>query len=212
MTFRYVRTLAAVGSLLAIFVSPALAQEHQYVGLKDCSRCHKKELMGDQTGEWKKTRHSKAFETLKGDEAIQIAKDRGITTPPHETDDCVKCHATAYGVTAEMMKKPLQLSDGVQCESCHGPGADYRKKKTMSDRDKSIAAGMWEPGKDEKICLTCHNDESPTWDPAKGFDFAEAKKTIAHPIPEHVKGRYIELEKEARKKKGGSEEEEEEEE
>jgi hypothetical protein len=203
---RLTLALAAAGSLLGLLASPALAGEHKYTGVKDCARCHKKELIGDQYGEWQKAAHSKAFQTLKSDEAIKIAKERGITTPPHETDDCVKCHATAHGVTAEMTAKAaLKLTDGVQCESCHGPGADYRKKKIMSDRDKAIAAGMWEPGKNEKICLACHNDESPTWDPAKGFDYKAAKKAIAHPIPEEVKGRYLEAEKEAKEaKKRGS--------
>ena len=65
----------------------------------------------------------------------------------------------------------------------------------MSDHDKSIAAGMWEAGKDEKICTACHNDESPTWDAAEGFDFEKSKEAIAHPIPEDVKGRFIEIEK-----------------
>lgn len=190
-------------SLIVLLASPALAKEHKYTGVKDCQRCHKKELIGDQYGEWKKSPHAKAFEALKSDKAVELAKKKGITTPPYETDDCVKCHATAHGLTAAMMAKPLKIADGVQCESCHGPGADYRKKKIMSDPDKAVAAGLWEAGKDEKICLKCHNDESPTWDPAKGFDYAAAKKKIAHPIPKDVKGRYIEAEKEHRKSGGG---------
>ena len=202
MTSRLALSLAAIASLAALLASPVFAGEHKYTGVKDCSRCHKKELIGDQFCEWNKSPHAKAFETLKSDKALEFAKERGITTPPHETDDCLKCHATAHGVTQEMTaKKPLKLSDSVQCESCHGPGVDYRKKKIMSDRDKAIAAGMWEPGKDEKICLTCHNKDSPTWDAAKGFDYEAAKKEIAHPIPEDVKGHYVELEK-ARKKGG----------
>jgi hypothetical protein len=192
-------------ALLCLLASPALAEEHKYTGVKDCARCHKKELMGDQYGAWKKADHSKAYETLKGQEAIDIAKQKGIAKPPHEADECLKCHATAHLVTAAMTaKKPLKLEDSVQCESCHGAGADYRKKKIMSDREKAIAAGMWEPGKDEKICLTCHNDESPTWDAAKGFDYEASKKEIAHPIPEEVKGRYLEAEKAAKEAKKGS--------
>jgi hypothetical protein len=117
---------------------------------------------------------------------------------------------TGYGLPATAFaKKPLDAEDGVQCESCHGPGSDYKKKKTMADHAKSVAAGMWEPDKDEKICLNCHNDQSPTWDAAKGFDFEARKKDIAHPIPEDVKGNYIAMEKAA---KGGSNDEEEDEE
>jgi hypothetical protein len=187
-----------------VFAAAAPAgADNKYVGVKDCARCHKKELMGNQLATWKKARHSKALDTLKSEEALKIAKEKGISKPPHEADECVRCHATAHGLeSAQIFKKPLKLSDSVQCESCHGPGSGYRKKKIMSERDKSIAAGMWEPGKNESICSECHNDESPTWDEAKGFDFEASKKEIAHPIPEDVKGRYMELEKEARKKKG----------
>ena len=133
----------------------------------------------------------------------------------------MKCHATGYGLKREQLaKRPLKLFDGVQCESCHGPGKDYAKKKIMSDRDKALAAGMWEPGEDEKICTDCHNDESPSWDIGKyelagggtaGFDFEQAKEEIAHPIPEDVKGRYLELEKQKKAKKKGRGQAEEEE-
>lgn len=203
--------LVVAGSLLVLLAAPALAEkQHKYTGVKDCARCHKKELIGDQYGAWLKGPHAKAIETLKGDEAVKIGKEKGLAKPPHEADECLKCHATAHGVAEAMTaKRPLRIEDGVQCESCHGPGADYRKKKVMSDRDKAIAAGMWEPGENEKVCLACHNEESPTWDPAKGFDYAARKEDIAHPIPEDVKGRYLEIEKQRRKSGDDDEDEEE---
>jgi len=176
----------------------ASAVEPKYVGVKDCSRCHKKELMGDQVAVWQKQGHAEAFETLKSEKAVKIGKEKGLASPPHEADECLRCHATAHGVTPEMTdKRPLKISDGVQCESCHGPGSEYKANKIMSDIDKARAAGLWDPGNDEKICTACHNDESPTFKP---FDFAERKEKIAHPIPENVKGHYLELEKEQRKK------------
>ena len=200
-----------LGCALALLCSDvADAKPPKYTGVKDCGRCHKKELMGNQLATWKKMKHAKAYETLKGEEAVRIAKEKGLSKPPHEADECVKCHATAHNVTPEeTFKRPLAMKDGVQCESCHGPGSNYRKKKIMSDHDKSVAAGMWEAGKDEKICTTCHNDESPTWDPAAGFDFAKAKEKIAHPIPEDVKGNYLKLEKERRASGGKGDDEEE---
>jgi hypothetical protein len=191
------------------------AGEHQYVGASKCRTCHKKELIGNQYGEWQKGDHAKAYDTLKSDKALKLAKEKGVTGPPNEAKECLKCHMTAFGKPATAFARaPLKASDGVQCESCHGPGSDYKKKTTMSDQDKAIAAGLWKPGDDEKICTACHNDESPTWDPAKGFDYAAAKKEIAHPIPEDVKGKYIELEKKQRaerRARGEAEEEEEDE-
>ncbi|MDH3211343.1 MAG: cytochrome c family protein [Myxococcales bacterium] len=207
--------VAAMGIGLIAGGASAAEGDHTYVGVKKCRTCHKKELIGNQYGAWKEAKHSKAFETLKGDEAVKIAKEKGLSKPPHEAEECLKCHVTAYGKPASAFAKaPLKAADGVQCESCHGPGNDYKKKKTMSDREKSMAAGMWEPGKDEKICTGCHNDESPSWDPAEGFDYEAAKEEIAHAIPEDVKGKYIEIEKKLKAEKkasGGADDEEDEE-
>ena len=207
----FIWIVAAVGFALFVGVGAGSAAEFKYIGASKCKTCHKKELMGDQYVEWQKASHSKAFETLKSEKALEIAKEKGLAGAPHESDECLKCHMTGHGLPATAFaKKPLKASDGVQCESCHGPGSAYKKKKTMSDRDKSIAAGMWEPDKDEKICTACHNDESPTWDAAKGFDYEERKKEIAHPIPEDVKGNYIEMAKKLKAEKGGGDDEEEE--
>ena len=185
----------------------------RYVGAAKCNTCHKKELMGNQQAAWEQGPHAKAFETLKSEEAQKIATEKGISGPPHESAECVKCHVTAYGEDPSMfLKKPLEHQDGVQCESCHGPGSSYRKKKTMASREKSLAAGMWEPEKDEKRCTACHSDESPSWDPATGFDYEAAKEEIAHAIPEDVKGHYLELEKERKAAKGGAGDDEEEDE
>ena len=206
----------AVGIALLLFgmQSTAAAKEHLYVGAAKCRSCHKKELIGDQYGAWQKGEHAKAFATLKGDKAIKIAKEKGLAKPAHESPECLKCHVTAHGVEAAKIRYPLKASDGIQCESCHGPGNDYRKKKIMSDDKKAIAAGMWKPGKEEKICTTCHNDESPSWDPKKfkrkdgtsvGFDYEQAKEKIAHEIPEDVKGHYLELVAKKKAAGGGGE-------
>ncbi len=218
------KVLVAIGLGLGLTVVgvPAQAQDHQYVGAKKCRTCHKKELIGNQYGKWKESAHAEAIAALKTEEAIEAARERGIAGPPHEAKECLKCHATAFGLEAAQMKYTLNVADGVQCESCHGPGADYRKKKIMSDRDKAVAAGLVIP--DAETCVGCHNDESPSWDPTRykladgttvGFDFEQAKEKIAHPIPEDVKGRYVELEKKQRaerRKAGAADEDDEDEE
>ena len=194
--------VAAVGAVLIAGAANSSAADFKYVGVKKCKTCHKKELIGDQYGAWQEAKHSKAFETLKSEKAAEVAKAQGITGPASESEKCLKCHVTAYGEDAsKFAKAPLSPENGVQCESCHGPGSLYKKKKTMSDHDKSVAAGMWEPGKDDKICLGCHNEESPTWDAAAGFDYEKRKEEIAHPIPADVKGKYIEVEKQQKAEK-----------
>jgi hypothetical protein len=187
--------VVAIGFWLAAGVVGAADEKPQYVGANKCRLCHKKELIGNQYGVWKEGKHAQAFETLKGEKALEIAKEKGISVPPHEAEQCLKCHVTAYGEDpSKFARRPLAPQDGVQCESCHGPGSLYRKKKTMSDREKAVAAGLWEADKDDEICAACHNEDSPVV-PEGGFDFGKLREGIQHPIPEDVKGRYLEIEK-----------------
>jgi len=209
---RLLLAVSSIGLLFVIGAPQAFAAEPQYVGAAGCKSCHKKELIGDQYGEWLKGDHHKALDALKSQKALDIAKQKGLAKPPSESDECLQCHATSHGLTAaQIKKKPLVASDGVQCESCHGPGSLYKKKTTMSDEDKAKAAGLWSPGEDQKICTECHNSKSPTWDAAKGFDYEAAKKKIAHPIPKDVKGKYLQIVKE-KKARGEPVEDDEEEE
>jgi hypothetical protein len=196
-------------TVVALYATGVTAEtEHAYVGVKKCGRCHKKELYGNQVGAWREGPHAKAYATLGSDRAAEFARERGIEGSPQKADECVGCHVTAHGVDARLIKYDLDPNDSVQCESCHGAGADYRKRSIMSDSEKSIAKGMIEPSAD--VCLSCHNDDSPSWDPDQytlpgggkaGFDYEQAKAKIVHPTPEDVRGRIAEIEEEEKKKK-----------
>ena len=191
-------------------VGDALAElEHDYVGIARCKSCHGKALMGDQVAVWKQGPHHDAFTTLKSEESQAIALRDGIKGPAQEAPECLACHVTAFHVNPDRISRPLKASDGVQCESCHGPGRSYRKKSIMADTKKARANGLWDPSATSGICERCHNSLSPTYDPARftlkdgtqaGFDYDQAASYITHPIPPDVKGRYIELDK-ARKKR-----------
>jgi hypothetical protein len=196
---------AAAVLLITLCVVAALAEDQRsYVGARKCKICHGKELMGDQHTTWKAGPHGKAYRSLLTESAKTIASRTGLSSPPESALACLRCHTTASAVPESRRAYALAVEDGIQCESCHGPGADYRKKKVMSDLDRAKAAGLWDAGGDAALCTTCHNDESPTFDPNRyllpdgsraGFDFEQALKRISHPIPEEVKGRYIELER-----------------
>ena len=116
-------------TLLALAISaasPALAAEgeHDYVGVEKCRSCHEKELMGDQVAVWSEGPHRRAYETLLGAKSAFIANELGIEGPAHESAACLSCHVTAFGVSALRIANLLALNDGVQCESCHGPGRE----------------------------------------------------------------------------------------
>ncbi len=149
-----------------------------YVGVDGCKICHRSPAKGNQFGKWQEAQHSKAYETLASDKAKEIAADRGLGDP-QQAEACLKCHVTAATLPADRKERTYKVEDGVGCESCHGPGSAYKPIPIMRDQAKSIENGLTLP--DEKFCLSCHNDENPTY---TGFNFAEALKKIAHPNPQ----------------------------
>ena len=165
---------------LAILVFQAYAQDTpKYIGANKCKTCHKKAKDGEQFKKWSESPHAGAMKTLASAEAKKIAKEKGIADPATDAK-CTKCHSTFAAVDAKLLdaKTKLTLKEGVSCESCHGPGSEYKKKKIMKDSKLSAAAGLIIP--DEKTCKGCHNNESPTF---KSFDFKKASEKIAHKIP-----------------------------
>jgi hypothetical protein len=54
----------------------------------------------------------------------------------------------------------------------------------MQNREEAIKNGLIlvlvSDGSAEKLCKTCHNEQSPTF---KGFDFKKMWAEIAHPLP-----------------------------
>ncbi len=174
----------AVSLIAALFFlsSFALAQDkkvHKYVGVKTCGMCHRTAKQGEQLKIWQNSKHSKAYETLKTDEANKIAKEKGFKTPAVETKECLECHATAWQKDAPVEAK-FSVEDGVQCETCHGPGSDYKSFSIMKNRDKAIANGLILHEDKAKFCETCHNKKSPTF---KSFDYDKMWAKIKHDIP-----------------------------
>ena len=126
-------TVVAVASVLAQIGDPA-----KLISIKKCAMCHKKEAKGNQYGKWQAMGHAKAFETLGTEEAKAVSAKLGIDDP-QSSGKCLKCHSTAYFFTEEVQTAEVSLENGVSCQSCHGPGADYKKKSVMASRDDSIA-------------------------------------------------------------------------
>ena len=189
--------MKAIRNFLSIMVPVALAatafgdgrDPANYVGAKTCGICHKKDDSGNQLAIWQASPHAKAFELLGTPAAKEAGKKVGVDNP-QTSGKCLKCHATAYNFTETVASEKLKVEDGVQCESCHGPGKNYMKKPVMEDRAKAIEAGLVYPA--SKSCELCHNDQNPTWKADRyttkdgkkvGFDFEQAFAKIQHPDP-----------------------------
>ena len=175
---------------------------NQFVGVKECKKCHKKKKDGNQFGQWQASGHAKAFETLGSDEAKQLAKKLGVKTAPQKAKECLICHAAPlYDAKGKKrgkasFAKKFKMAEGVQCEVCHGAGKAYKKKKTMKKITKEGGAAKSALAKktglifpDESVCVRCHVAKinvggvdyiNPTF---KDFDFKARYKEIQHPKP-----------------------------
>lgn len=164
-------------SLAAWGGARAQAPAHAYVGAEKCKICHSAPAKGAQYAKWSESKHAKAYAMLGSDEAKKIAAAKGIADP-QKAPECLRCHVTGSGAPAEKLTEKYKIQDGVECESCHGPGSDYWKIEVMKVRAKAVGAGLVIPT--EETCKGCHNAESPTF---KGFDFAAMHAQIAHLNP-----------------------------
>ncbi len=169
--------VVAAAAWMPIVAQGVDAPEHAFVGAEKCKMCHSSAKKGAQYTKWKEARHSKAYETLASDKAKEAAATKGIEDPQN-APECLRCHVTGYGAPEELLTGKYKIEDGVGCESCHGPGADYLKMSIMKDREKSIEAGLVIP--DAATCTGCHNEDSPFFE---GFDFDTFYAKIAHERP-----------------------------
>jgi hypothetical protein len=179
--------LLIVPALASLSTSPHSSSPHQpqkaanrYIGAAQCKLCHQSKDTGDQHSAWLKEKHSKAHATLATDKAKSLAKEKGIADP-QKSEKCLKCHVTAFGRPKEEFHASFDVTLGVQCETCHGPGEKHKKarmaaaaaadekaapKYTAIPDDEVVKQG------DPKTCAGCHNPESPSYQPFCYHKFA----------------------------------------
>ncbi len=155
---------------------------YQYTGVIACARCHQAPRMGYQFSRWRLSRHARAYAVLGTSAGYEMASREGITGNPQEQPACLRCHTTGTGEPASCFLEGFDVADGVQCESCHGPGSAYQAEAIMRDPRGARQAGL-QPVT-EKTCSPCHENAH-----GRPFDYAADLKKIAHPKrpPEPVK-------------------------
>jgi len=174
-------TVLAVFLVATALCLPAFAQDHDYVGTKNCRKCHIK-----QWKSWSETKMSQAFESLKPGVDVEVKEELGLDPQMDYTTDeaCVSCHVTGMGKTGGFTSEadtPELL--GVGCEACHGAGGTYTQDGYMTLKNKEykradlIAVGLTHPI-DESVCVQCHNENVPI--PDYTFDFETKKAEGIH--------------------------------
>jgi len=138
-----------MGMVLAMVVAGGAvlqAGDHAFIGAEKCKMCHKV-----QYNSWTETTHAKATD------AAKASTDREFSA------DCLKCHATNAD----------EALAGVQCEACHGAGADYKKMSIMKDVEQATANGLVIPT--QEVCNGCHTGD----DHSKAVVLADQKDNKA---------------------------------
>ncbi len=148
----------------------------KYVGNEICGTCHVREYK-----KWLGTRHARTWVMLgMADKADKVRSSLKIASPSPQTSAvCLKCHGTAADTPPEYRLPTFHVEEGVQCETCHGPGEKYATEQVMKDKQKAISLGLRMPTRD--FCLTCHQAKpSHAFMNRKPFNFDEFYKKIVH--------------------------------
>lgn len=69
-------------------------------------------------------------------------------------EGCKMCHKVQYESWAK--SKHATATPKVDCETCHGPGSDYKAMSTMKDPAKAKAAGLIAKPDKASCTAKCH--------------------------------------------------------
>ncbi|MCF6281823.1 MAG: cytochrome c family protein [Candidatus Polarisedimenticolaceae bacterium] len=167
---------------LLLLLSQSVMAQPKFIGNVKCASCHKVEFAS-----WELSAHGKAFNILKPGKR-KVAKRLADLDPEkdytHEKK-CMKCHVTGYrkkGGFKSIEATPEMA--GVGCESCHGPGGEY---KTLHEenlygfkKNQAEPLGQLYGEDDESVCRACHGHEdaphNESLDPKYKYDWKASLK------------------------------------
>lgn len=165
-----------------------LDDEFKYTGVRKCVKCHETEKTGNQYDIWQGSKHSLAWYSLLTPKADNIAKDMGFNTKASQTPQCIKCHVLGKDINYNELQTTFNIEDGVQCETCHGPGSRYSFLPIMKDKEWAGEFGLIIHKEKEQFCISCHNSDSPTYNSSLNkFDYDRFWEKIKHPLPSREK-------------------------
>lgn len=105
-----------------------VAPDPRWKGVSVCQGCHPAAVR-----QWRRTHHARAWADL-----VRLHQEKDGA--------CATCHITGG---------QARLRD-VQCEACHGPGAEHAARPTQP--------GLIQRQPSEAMCRTCHaSEQSPEW-------------------------------------------------
>jgi Cytochrome c554 and c-prime len=173
---RSLPVLAATLLLTAVLPSITIAQSGaaassgagKYTGPGSCAStaCHGaitpqniNEVLQNEYSIWiVQDKHARAYNALTGAIGERMAGILGVGKA-EAAPKCLACHA--LNPPAELRSRTFDMSEGVSCESCHGPASGWLGPHTERNwtHAQSVAAGMVDTRdvvKRTQKCLSCH--------------------------------------------------------
>ncbi len=181
--------LAALATLLAftalLYAAGGIGPEDaraqspgvRYEGVATCagSTCHGRAegngavVRQDEIATWQEPSaasgsHSRAYAVLASPRGRQIAQSLGLGAAT-SAQACLGCHATF--VPESQRGARFHTSDGVGCESCHGPSGGwlalhYAKPATHASNVANGLVPLENPQVRARVCLDCHYGSTKT--------------------------------------------------
>jgi hypothetical protein len=109
--------------------------------------------------------HARPYATLETARSERLAEDLRIGNPT-QSARCTVCHAPFATVPADRLGHDAQVTEGVSCETCHGPAENWLRSHTRLDYTHAdrVAAGMRDLNNlyvRANTCVACHQNLDP---------------------------------------------------
>jgi hypothetical protein len=154
----------------ARLIAPGSASDGagKYIGPGSCasSSCHgsiqpriENRVLQNEYSTWiVKDKHSRSYAALTSNIGERMAGILGLGKA-ESAPKCLACHA--LNVPPVERARTFELSEGVSCESCHGPASGWLGPHTERDwaHEKSLSLGMFDTrnlARRTEKCLSCH--------------------------------------------------------
>lgn len=152
-----------------------------YVGTEACRPCHPSAFEIWVSSPHARTALYLSTQTGREMEAREAERERRTG----EKFECRRCHEPPGPGVVAKFGPGYHPEDGVQCETCHGPGEEHVIVETA--KDTLSGHKIFNPKNGNDFCQICHYEEKPFHVPAELrtplFDYKTAWKRIAHPTP-----------------------------
>ena len=109
--------------------------------------------------------HARPYATLETARSERLAEVLKIGNPA-QSARCTVCHAPFATVSAERLGHDVSVTEGISCETCHGPSENWIRSHTRPDYTHAdrVAAGMRDLDNlyvRANTCVACHQNIDP---------------------------------------------------